>query len=229
MCCFENFGVVQTHNIVKKHNMPLQNQDYKTTPQCKPEYTNDSVKQCCTKLENKWNVFPPKIKPFRLLKKKTRNLTLKQCCGTASARLVVVAVNSLPLDSIPSTIVAVAGVSSHGDRLPPCFCNTTTSLYRLPPTILVSLGRSVDFLTLASPFHTLDHPVSAFPSSCSCCRRLSADFLTLFSSLLRLAETISTSSDFLPPCLTNTLQILHFGTLSLSTSALLLAKRICCT
>ena len=141
----------------------------------------------------------------------------------------MVVVDSLPLDSIPSTIVVVAGVSSHGDRLPPRFCNTTTSLSRLPPTISVSLGRSADFLTLALPFHTLDHPVSAFPSSCSRYRRLFADFLMLFLPLLRLAETVSTSSDFLPPCLTNTLQILHFGILSLSMSALLLAKRICCT
>jgi len=119
----------------------------------------------------------------------------------------MVVVDSLPLDSIPSTIVVVAGVSSHGDRLPPRFCNTTTSLSRLPLTISVSLGRSIDFLTLSSPFQRLDHVVSAFPSSCSRCRRLSSDFLMLFPPLLRLPHAVSTSSDFLSPCLTNTLQV----------------------
>jgi len=143
--------------------------------------------------------------------------------------MVVVVVDSLPLDSIPSTIVAVTSVSSHGDRLPPLFCNTTTSLSRLPPTISVSLGRSADFLTLSSPFHTLDHAVSAFPSSCSRCRHLSSDFLMLFPPLLRLSHAVSTSSDFLSPCLTNTLQVFHFVLLSLSTSALVLPKRIYCT
>jgi len=139
--------------------------------------------------------------------------------------MVVVGVDSLPLDSIPSTIVAVVGVSSHGDRLPPRFYNTITSLSRLPPTISVSLGRSADFLTLSSPFHTLDHAVSAFPSSCSRCRRLSSDFLTLFPPLLWLPHTVSTSSDFFSPCLTNTLQVFHFILLSLSTSALVLSKK----
>jgi len=158
-----------------------------------------------------------------MVNKKTR------CCRTTSGGLVVVAIDSPPLDLIPSTIVAVAGVSSHGDRLPPRFCNTTTSLSRLPLTISVSLGRSADFLTLASPFHTLDHAVSAFPSSCSRCCRLSSDFLTLFPPLLRLAHAVSTFSDFLSPCLTNTLQIFHFVLLSLSNSALVLSKRIYCT
>jgi len=80
----------------------------------------------------------------------------------------------------PFTIVAVAGVSSHGDRLLPRFCNTTTSLSRLPPTptISVSLGCSANVLTLSSPFHTLDHAVSAFPSSCSRHRRLSSDVVS---------------------------------------------------
>jgi len=153
--------------------------------------------------------------------------------------MVVVAVDSLPLDSIPSTIVAVVGVSSHGDRLPPRFYNTTTSLSRLPPTISVSLGRSADFLTLSSPFHTLDHAVSAFPSSCSRRRRLSSDFLTLFPPLLWLPHAVSASPTFsrclhflqlsLSLCLTNTLQVFHFVLLSLSTSPLVLSKRIYCT
>jgi len=130
--------------------------------------------------------------------------------------MVVIAVDSLPLDSIPSTIVAVAGVSSHGDRLPPRFCNTTTPLSRLPPTISLSLLRSANFLTLSSPFQRLAHAVSAFPSTFSRCFCLSSDFLTLSP----LPPTFSL------PVSPTLYQVFHFVLLSLFTSDFVLPKRI---
>ena len=130
--------------------------------------------------------------------------------------MVVVVVDSLPLDSIPSTIVAIAGVFSHGDRLPQRFYNTTTSLSRLPPTISLSLHRSVDFLTLSSPFQRLAHAVSAFPSTFSRCFCLSSDFLTLSP----LPPTFSL------PVSPTLYQVFHFVLLSLSTSDFVLPKRI---
>jgi len=119
--------------------------------------------------------------------------------------MVIVVVDSLPLDSIPFTIVAVVGVSSHDDRLPPRFCNTTTSLSGLPPTISLSLCRSADFLTLSSPFQRLDHAVSAFPSSFSCCLRLShavsASPLTFSLPVSPTLYKFSILSYFLSSCL----------------------------
>ena len=83
-----------------------------------------------TKIKNKF--FPQRSNLFQWWTKQlghnNRNLTLKRHCKTASSGMVVIVVDSLPLESIPSSIVAIAGVSSYVDGLSLRFSNTRTSL-----------------------------------------------------------------------------------------------------
>ena len=127
-------------------------------------------------------------------------------------------IRSPPLSSLSQVCPLTVTASRLVSVTPQLLCldflrlRLSQSLSVVPPTSSRCLHLSIHLITLSLPFHRVAHAVAAFP-------------LTLFLPLLRLP--ISTSSDFLSPYLTNTLQ--HFLLLSLSTSALLLPKRIYCT
>ena len=100
-----------------------------TTVQTTPTTQSNNVPQK-TKIKNKF--FPQSSNLFQCWTKQlghnNKNLTLKWRCRTASGGMVVVVVNSLPLESIPSSIVVIAGVSAYIDGLPLCFSHARTSL-----------------------------------------------------------------------------------------------------
>jgi len=161
MCCFEKFGVAQRHTIVKHHNTLLHNGDYKSTPQCRQ---HQRLSQTMFHQKRKLKTsFSPKAQTFSNVERNNRNLTLKRCCRTASGGMVVIVVDSLPLESIPSSIVAIAGVSSYGDSLPLRFSNTRTSLCLHFLRLSLSLSHQHFTLSpLSPPFSLLVSPANSF-------------------------------------------------------------------